>query len=189
MEDLKTLVVQLASARRCYDQDKEVMDKLEADFRRDHEALLLSMERVKTLRDDLEGEIRLRTYSTDNRTPAPGLTVKVVTKMSYFPDDATTWAIEHRHYKLLTINARAFEKVAGGLRPEFVTITEVPSVTIARDLTEAAAQIGAEKAAEVELEAQSQVLRAAGYGPCTEALVGTQDVSGFFDKAAKAVTT
>ena len=212
MDDLRNLVLELADARYRCDEARAECVRREAAFKLANETIFLAAEQAKQERDDLEGEIRARTYSAEERAPAPGLSVKMVTKMTYFPEDAATWAIEHKHYKLLTINARAFEKVAAGLRPEFVIITEVPTVTIARDLTEATAQIGAERAAEaaretaapkdigtaieelvegvaamIEADTAVELLRAAGLGPCTEALVGIQDVIGFFDKAVEVV--
>lgn len=187
MEDLRQLVQQLAEARRQYDQDRLVVDKLEADFKADHRDLLEAMDQTKTLRDDIEGEIRLRQYSGADKTPAPGLIVKMITTVSYTPSTALGWAIENQHHNLLTLNAKAFEQVAKGLRLDFVIIGAVPQVTIARDLTEATAQIAMEQAAEAVVLARSEALTALGYGPCTEALCGKQDVTGFFEKAVEAV--
>lgn len=187
MENLKSLVMQLATARRDYDQACAEMDVRLAAFRLDNNREIERVDRARTLRDDIEGEIRARTYTAEERAPAPGLTVKITTKLTYFPKDAVVWAMQNGHENLLAINTRGFEQVAKGLRLDFVIITELPTVTIARDLTEAAAQIGAEMAAEAEVALGAEMLRAARYGPCTEALYGQQDVAGFFDKAAEAV--
>jgi len=213
-DDLRALVVELADARFRYDEARAECEAGEAAFKRANGAIFLVADQARRVRDDLEGEIRARNYSAEERAPAPGLTVKMLTTVSYTPSTALGWAVENQHYNLLTLNARAFEQVAKGLRLDFVVITEVPTVTIARDLSWARVEIKATIAAEAtamqetgieplalgddsgldysttpptyepELEAQSQALRAAGCGPYTEALVGTQDVAGFFDKAA-----
>ena len=185
MDDLRQLVQQLAEARCQYEQDREVIDKLEADFKLDHEDLLQAMAQTKTIRDDIEGEIRARQYSGADKAPAPGLTVRMISTVSYTPSTALGWAVENQHHNLLTLNAKAFEQVAKGLRLDFVIIGAVPQVTIARDLAPAAAQISAEMAAQRTVDAQSEVLRVAGYGPCTEGLVGIQDVMGFFEAAGR----
>ena len=237
MDDLRQLVQQLAEARCQYEQDREVIDKLEADFKLDHEDLLQAMAQTKTIRDDIEGEIRARQYSGADKAPAPGLTVRMISTVSYTPSTALGWAVENQHHNLLTLNAKAFEQVAKGLRLDFVIIGAVPQVTIARDLAPAAAQISAEMAAEgapnlpasdsggllyeesgaeraaeaaretaapkdigtaieelvegvaamIEADTAVELLRAAGLGPCTEALVRIQDVIGFFDKAVEVV--
>jgi len=185
-DDLRALVVELADARSRYEEARVECERREAAFKLANETIFLAADQAKTLRDDIEGQIRARQYSGIEKAPAPGLSVKMVTTVNYTPSTAFGWAVENQHHNLLTLNARAFEQVAKGLRLDFVIIGAVPQVTIARDLAPAAARIGVEMAVEWRVEAQGEVLKVLGYGPWTDMLVGQQDVIGSFEPAAKA---
>jgi len=100
----------------------------------------------------VEAEIRAADYSADNRHPAPGLSVKELTTLAYPEIKALEWAITNQHGNLLSLKRAAFEKVAEGLRLPFVTISKIPTVTIARDLNQAVAEIAARWQAEREAD-------------------------------------
>jgi hypothetical protein len=72
----------------------------------------------------------------------------MVKTFEYREPEALKWAINNQAGNCLALNSKNFEKVAEGMGLDFVTIQQVPAVSIARDLTEAARAIAAEMAAE-----------------------------------------
>ena len=124
----------------------------DADFKALHNVLIANIREHKDGIATCESVIRGATYSADDRHPAPGLSVKEVTQLTYDEAQALEWAIVHKHDTLLSLKRASFERVAEGLRLAFVTITKVPTVTIARNLAPAAAEIAARWEAERFME-------------------------------------
>lgn len=60
-----------------------------------------------------------------------GLGVRVTQSLVYDADTAFQWAQEHK--MALSLDKRAFETIAKVSPPEFVTVEEVPTVTIPTD--------------------------------------------------------
>ena len=75
--------------------------------------------------------------ATGNKTPGPGLAIKIMTRLEYELKDALTWAIEHK--MALKLDSSAFEKIAKTTTLEFVRVDEEPMATIATDLDKALA--------------------------------------------------
>jgi len=73
---------------------------------------------------------------TGNKKPAPGVGIREVEKLDYDDILAIDWAIGHGHRGLLSLKRADFERAAKSIRPDFVKITKVPQVTIARKLEE-----------------------------------------------------
>ena len=117
-----------------------------------HFAEIAAIAESKAFVSQTEAEIRGADYSADNRHPAPGLSVKELTMLAYPEIKALEWAITNQHGNLLSLKRAAFEKVAEGLRLPFVTISKIPTVTIARDLSQAVAEIAARWQAEREAD-------------------------------------
>lgn len=145
-QELRQTVLALASARRDLAQARADVTTVEEEHADVYERLTVFATEVSRL----EGKLRTTEYSASNKAPAPGLTVKMVTRLTYNYEDARYWAIADEHYNMVTLDTKAFEKAAAALQLEldFVTIEKVPQVSIARDLTEAAQAISAEMAAE-----------------------------------------
>ena len=155
-QKLSEVVYELASARWNYAHAKEALAIREAAFRAENAALIAGMEQARAVVERCEAEIRGRQYRADVRSPAPGLTVKLVTRLSYDETQAVDWAITNGYATLLKLEAKAFEKAALGLKPEWVTIEQVPTVSIARDLSGAMGEIEDQWiAAAAEAEAMS----------------------------------
>lgn len=89
-------------------------------------------------RGDLEGQLRALILSeyeqTGSKKPAPGLGVRVVTKLLYHPSDALRWAREHD--LAIKLDVPAFEKIARSTELPFVRTTQEATATISPDLTE-----------------------------------------------------
>ena len=146
----------LADARGDLERAKSVLAARQAEFDNENAGLAKLISECGAEIKGIEADIRGRGYSADDRAPAPGLTVKVVTQIAYDPEVARDWAIGREHWNLLSLDAKAFERVAVGLRPDFVTVARVPTGSIARDLSEARAAIGAE----MDMEEQRQQVEA-----------------------------
>ena len=84
----------------------------------------------------VEGELKelaLETYAeTKDKTVAPGIGIRVMTKLSYETTEAMDWAIKHT--LALRLETSVFEKLAKLNHLSFVSITKEPSATISTEL-------------------------------------------------------
>ncbi len=79
--------------------------------------------------------------ATHNRTPAPGVTVKMFTVMRYHDSVVLEWC--KAHDIALTFDRKVFEKIAQADPPPFVQIAQEPRVQIATDLRKAIGEVRA----------------------------------------------
>ena len=78
-------------------------------------------------------ELTIKAYNeTGSKAPAPGVGIRVTTKLEYDLDVALTWA--HAHNMALALDKKAFEKIALASPIDFVTQSEEPIATIATEL-------------------------------------------------------
>ena len=78
-------------------------------------------------------ELTLKAYAeTGIKTPAVGVGIREVTKLAYDNGVALDWAKSHS--MALSLDKRAFEKIAKADTPDFVSITTEPQATIATNL-------------------------------------------------------
>lgn len=144
-EQLESTVYELATHREELAIMQAELAKRQAQFERDNEVISANIRSHRAEIAGFETAIRSATYSADDRTPAPGLTVKMATRLSYSTSRAVAWAVEQKQPSLLVLNAARFEPVAKGLGLDWVTIEQVATVSIARDLSEAAKAIEAKR--------------------------------------------
>ena len=150
---LDVAVYDLAACRAMAASLEAVLANHQAEFDIIHSATIMTIRSQREAITRLEKDIRGATYSAEDRHPAPGLSVKEVTTLTYDEARALEWAMENKHGNLLSLVRRSFERVAEGLRLPFVTVSKIPTVTIARDLTPAAAEIAARWEGEREVQA------------------------------------
>jgi hypothetical protein len=72
--------------------------------------------------------------STRNKEIAPGVRVREMTRLTYDPQDALTWAIEHR--LALALDVKTFEQLARVTALPFVTYWVEPQTTLSPCLPE-----------------------------------------------------
>ncbi len=83
----------------------------------------------------MEAETALRALAVDifrctaQKTVHPGVKIREVTQLAYDPKRALDWAMEHR--MALTLDAKAFEKIAKAASLPFVQVTVEPQATLA----------------------------------------------------------
>lgn len=83
----------------------------------------------QTLRD-----LTLQAYQeTGNKAPAPGVDVRIITKLIYDAGEALEWA--KQHVLALKLDTPVFEKIAKASKLDFVEMREEPQATIATDLS------------------------------------------------------
>ena len=88
---------------------------------------------------DVEGNLRLAIVAeyerTGNKAPADGCGVRVTSRYDYDEKVALSWATDHG--LCLKLDTKAFGEVCKteSMRPNFVTVEEVPTATIATDLS------------------------------------------------------
>ncbi|KKK92581.1 hypothetical protein LCGC14_2701490 [marine sediment metagenome] len=86
--------------------------------------------------EDALREMAVAIYKkTDDKKVAPGVGIRVVTKLEYDPNVALDWGIAH-HGIALKLDAKAFETVVKATPNivDFVTITDKATATIATEL-------------------------------------------------------
>jgi len=117
---------------------KTICDSLTQNFQTQH---ILEFEAARVLnqqRDTAEDQLRaltLTTYwETNNKNPAPGVAIRILTKLNYDQAKAFKWAQDHR--MALKLDVSTFEKIAKASPPEFVTLREEAQATIATNLEE-----------------------------------------------------
>lgn len=82
----------------------------------------------------LRGLILAEYAATGDKAPAPGVGIRLITKLTYVEEDAFAWAVEHK--VALKLNTGVFEKMAKVSFLPFVLISQEPQATIASELKE-----------------------------------------------------
>ena len=119
---------------------KEVRDRLYEAFQNEH---IKEFESVTTIGAELanaESAVRAEAIEEyklcpSNKTPGPGITIKIFDILEYEPGKALTWAIEHK--VALKLDTPTFEKIAKVSPLDFVGIGQEPRCQIATDLSKA----------------------------------------------------
>lgn len=87
--------------------------------------------------EELEYEVEcVKSHKETGMKNYPGGKVKQFTILEYDKEKARQWAVEHLHTGILKLDVKKFEGVAKTLTPDFVTITQVPRMTLSKDLSE-----------------------------------------------------
>ena len=150
---LDVAVYDLAACRAMAASLEAVLAMHQAEFDTIHSATIMTIRSQREAVTRLEKDIRLAFYSAHDRQPVPGLSVKLVTTLTYPEDRAVAWAMANQFATLLALKRTVFDRLAAALQLDFVTVTKVPTVSIARDLAPAAAEIAARWEAAREAEA------------------------------------
>ncbi len=123
----------VVEARQCHRTLKTQVQTLKQEFTARH----VDMFKEEALGKEavMEAEAALRELAfeiyqrTGQKTVHPGVKIREVTQLAYDPKCALEWAMEHR--MALTLDAKAFEKIAKAASLPFVQITIEPQATLA----------------------------------------------------------
>ena len=102
----------------------------------ENQSLLDSESNAKSICQEAEAKLRelaLLSYAvTGEKTVAPGVGIRLMTKLYYENSKAMDWAMEHK--LAWKFDSSAFEKLAKVNKLRFVTYTEEPAATISNEL-------------------------------------------------------
>lgn len=142
---LQAAVRDLAEARARYESITQYIKEREAAFRQTIKIELdqsdLEAEAMQKAERDVKALAEAIFRDTGDAHPAPGVTIKLFTKLRYSAQQAFAWAKQTG--MALTpesLDAKAFEKIAKATALPFVTTETDPRVTIAQDLDAALAE-------------------------------------------------
>jgi hypothetical protein len=136
IEEIKAQIKVVVEARLSTAYLMEGKRALLAEWEKQNKELIDSIEAANAILDDAEAKLReltLKAYAeTGNKAPVPGVGIRVREKLEYDPLVAFDWAKAHK--MALTLDKRAFEKIAKADKPDFVKMIEEPIATIATEL-------------------------------------------------------
>ena len=136
MEQIKEQINAVVEAREKARELKSQRDTLLEEWNKANQVLFDTLTQAGAEVAEAEGKLRemaIEKYTeTGEKTVAPGVGIRVMTRLGYGSTDAYDWAIEHK--LALKLDSSAFEKIAKTSKLPFVTITEEPQATIATEL-------------------------------------------------------
>jgi len=131
-EQINTLVEAREKAREL----KSQRDTLLEEWNKTNQVLFDTLTQAGAEVAEAEAQLRelaITEYTkTGNKTVAPGVGIRVMTRLSYDGKEAMDWAMEHK--LALKLDSSAFEKIAKTSNLLFVITTEEPQATIATEL-------------------------------------------------------
>jgi len=123
----------VVEARQCHRTLKTQVQTLKQEFAVCHAALFKEEALGKEAVIEAEATLRELAFEiyqrTGQKTVHPGVKIREVTQLTYDPKRALEWAMEHR--MALTLDAKAFEKIAKAAHLPFVQVTVEPQATLA----------------------------------------------------------
>ena len=137
--DAKLIVAAFADPMKtAQDELKAQLEKVKKSWEESNAELIKNHTDAETKVTDLEARLRsaiVKLYKAqDDKTIKSGIIsgwgVQVSTKLEYDAEKAIAWAVEHKHLKLLKLDATAFKKIAEVTKPDFVTFKEEPTARI-----------------------------------------------------------
>ena len=135
---MKDLIAVVVEARQRAAELREQWEVLRGEWQAAHRELLEAAGAAQARALMAEEALRnaaLATYNaTGDKHPAPGVEVKMGTKMVYDPAEALAWAVEHG--MCLALAKGAFEKVAKASPIPCVQVVETSFVALATELQE-----------------------------------------------------
>ncbi len=138
LDALKSQIRVVIEARRRVVELKNHRDALLAEWNKNNQGLFDALTQAGAEVAEVETTLReltLQDYAqTGNKTPAPGVGIREVTKLEYDLKVAFAWAVEHT--MALKLDTPAFEKIAKVSPPSFVVVFTEPQATIATQLEE-----------------------------------------------------
>ncbi len=140
---LPGLLRQLAAVRTAQAGMEAELKTRREEWERDSivASIIASVAAGKDLLAELEGQVRelavAAYHETGSKKPAPGVGIRLMTRLEYDPQEALFYALEHQLVSMLKLNAKVFEKAAPALDFDWVTTTDEVQATIATDIVKA----------------------------------------------------
>ena len=137
MTTIEQQIKRVQELRLALDSFVTAKANLEREFEWTNRELFKEFDNTKQLCAEAEKALReltLQAYAeTGNKAPAPGVGIRIITRLVYDAGLALSWA---KHHEIaLKLDTSAFEKIAKASKPDFVEIQEEAQATIATDLS------------------------------------------------------
>lgn len=136
VEVLPRLVAVVHEARRQAAEHRERLAAVRADFEASITPLVEADRAAReqlVLTENVLRETAVAVYrETGSKQPHPGVGIRVGTVLTYRPEEAMAWAMEHK--LALQLDTRQFEQIAKTAPLPFVAKRDEPKATIASDL-------------------------------------------------------
>lgn len=133
---LRERVLAFASLRDREHAAKKALAEAEAKFREENVHLItaarVAAEERTAWEQAIRDEARMEFLRYGDKTPAPGVTIRLNKRLDYDPDRALVWAKESG--QCLALDWKAFEKQGNVQGLDFVEEVTDPTVCIATDL-------------------------------------------------------
>ncbi len=137
-DELEKQIQFVAEARHLAQKASDLKTKARVKWEAEN-SLIINLAAV-TAQSALDAEAELRDLTllayaeTGNKTPAPGVSIRETTVLTYDTKIAFDWAKAHK--MALKLDTKAFEKHAKVDTPDFVRVTTEPQATISHNLDE-----------------------------------------------------
>lgn len=135
-QQLKEQINIVVEARERLQEATGLMKSTYAKWLEANELIIANESNAKSACQEAETKLRelaLETYAeTKDKAVAPGVGIRVMSRLDYDSWDAIDWAMEHK--LALKLDTSAFEKIAKTSNIPFVITTEEPLATIASEL-------------------------------------------------------
>ena len=145
-KELSELINAVVEARQIAKDLKSRRDFLLEEWNKAHQELFDTLTQAGAevaVAETKLRELALLTYSeTGDKAVAPGVGIRVMTRLSYEAQTAMEWAMEHK--LALRLDSSVFEKIAKTSNLPFVIITEEPQTTIAAELARVESEVNNE---------------------------------------------
>lgn len=136
MTELREQINTVVEAREKARELKRQRDVLLEEWNKANQVLFDTLTQAGAEVAEAEAKLRelaLQSYAeTGEKTVAPGIGIRVMSRLDYDTKVAMEWAMEHS--LALTLDKKSFETFAKATPLEFVTISEEATATIATEL-------------------------------------------------------
>lgn len=136
LEEVKEQINAVVEARKKARELKSQRDALLEEWNKANQELFDALTQAGAEVAEVEAKLRnlaLISYEeTGEKAVAPGVGIRVMSRLGYDSKEAMAWAMEHK--LALKLDSSAFEKIAKTSNLPFVSITEEPQATISPQL-------------------------------------------------------
>ena len=126
----------VARARKAAQEAREIKDIAKNEWEQQNSEMLATVSStaaVVEIQEEILRELTLKAYNeTGNKSPAVGVGIREVTKLTYDSKVAFEWGVDHK--MAIKLDTSAFEKIAKASSLPFVQIHQEPQATIAGKL-------------------------------------------------------
>ena len=126
----------VARARKAAQEAREIKDIAKNEWEQQNSEMLATVSStaaVVEIQEEILREPTLKAYNeTGNKSPAVGVGIREVTKLTYDSKVAFEWGVDHK--MAIKLDTSAFEKIAKASSLPFVQIHQEPQATIAGKL-------------------------------------------------------